>query len=96
MTVLGSGGVVTVEIPFNTYPDVPVGVRVTDSIGTRRVTFEPFDHYRGELEAFSRAVRERSRKAPIPIEDALANQRVLDALFASERSGTWEQVAGGT
>lgn len=89
VTALGSGGVITVEIPFNTHPDVPVGVQVTDSIGTRRVTFGPFDHYRGELEAFSRAIREGAETAPTPPQDALDNQRVLDALFASEKSGGW-------
>ncbi len=95
VTALGSGGVVTIEIPFNTHPDVRVGVQVTDSIGTRRVTFDPFDHYRGELEAFSRAIRDGADTAPTPPQDALDNQRVLDALFASEKSGGWEAVAGG-
>lgn len=92
VTALGSGGVVTIEIPFNTHPDVRVGVQVTDSIGTRRVTFDPFDHYRGELEAFSRAIRDGAETAPTPPQDALDNQRVLDALFASEKSGGWEAV----
>lgn len=95
VTALGSSGVVTIEIPFNTHPDVPVGVQVTDSISTRRVTFGPFDHYRGELEVFSRAIRDGADTAPTPPQDALDNQRVLDALFASEKSGGWEAVAGG-
>jgi predicted dehydrogenase len=94
VTALGSGGAVSVEIPFNTYPDVPVHVEVRDSIGRRRVAFEPFDHYGGELEAFSRAVRDGAQSPPTPPADALANQRVLDALFASAKSGTWERVGG--
>ena len=32
------------------------------------------------------------RPAPTPPEDAVGNQKVLDALFASERSGGWVQV----
>jgi hypothetical protein len=28
--------------------------------------------------------------APIPIEDAVANMRVIDALFRSAHSGHWE------
>lgn len=92
VTAYGSGGVVSVDIPFNTYPDVPVHVTVTDSIGSRRVPFGPFDHYGGELDAFSRAIREQAASAPTPPSDALDNQRVLDALFASERSGGWEKV----
>lgn len=92
VTAFGSGGVVSVDIPFNTYPDVPVYVTVTDSIGSRRVPFGPFDHYGGELDAFSLAIREQAPSAPTPPSDALANQRVLDALFASEQSGGWEKV----
>lgn len=39
-------------------------------------------------DAFSRAIRTQS---PLPwgIDDAIANMRVIDALFASEKSGAW-------
>jgi predicted dehydrogenase len=43
-------------------------------------------------EAFSRAVRGEVA-LPHGIEDAIANMRVIDALFRSERSGAWEAVA---
>jgi predicted dehydrogenase len=92
VATFGPGGVVTVELPFNTYPDVPAHVTVTDGIGTRRAAFGPFDHYRGELEAFSRAVRSGDTDELTPPTDALENQRVLDALFASAESGNWEPV----
>jgi hypothetical protein len=28
------------------------------------------------------------------VEDAIQNMRIIDALFASQRSGMWEAVAG--
>ena len=42
------------------------------------------------LDAFSRAVL---GEAPLefPIEDAIANMRVIDAAFRSARSGDWEK-----
>jgi predicted dehydrogenase len=43
-------------------------------------------------EAFSRAVRGEI-ELPYGVEDAIANMRVIDALFRSERSGRWEDVA---
>ena len=43
------------------------------------------------FDAFSRAVREGGRE-PTPPEDAIANMKVLDALFRSEKSGSWEKV----
>ncbi|MFP4011153.1 MAG: Gfo/Idh/MocA family protein [Spirochaetaceae bacterium] len=92
VTALGGSGAVTVELPFNIYSDVPVYVTVRDGIGSRRVAFGPYDQYQGELDAFSEAVRSGASVAPTPPSDALANQRVLDALFASEKSGTWETL----
>jgi predicted dehydrogenase len=65
---------------------------VTDSGGTRDVYFDALDQYGEELEAFSLAVRGQQLDALTPVSDALANQRVLDALFASEESGSWQEV----
>jgi predicted dehydrogenase len=50
------------------------------------------DQYVAMFEAFSRAVRSGG-PVPVPPEDAVANQRVLDALFRSEKSRGWEKVA---
>ena len=49
------------------------------------------DQYQLQGEAFSRAVRGEIA-LPYGIEDAIANMRVIDALFRSERSGRWEDV----
>jgi len=89
--IYGTSGTISVDIPFNTPEDVPVKVNLRDSIGARELTFTAQDQYRLEFEAFSRAVRENAEAPTLP-EDALANQRVLDALFASERSGNWESL----
>ncbi len=89
--VLGSGGELSVILPFNAYPDTPLEVSVTTGIGTRRVYTPPTDQYVEMFEAFSRAIREGG-KEPTPPEDAVANMKVLDALFRSEKSGGWEKV----
>jgi predicted dehydrogenase len=74
--VIGSGGEMTIHLPFNAYPDVPLQVS---------------DQYVEMFEAFSRTVREGG-SVPTPPQDAIANMKVLDALFRSEKSGTWEKV----
>ena len=89
--VLGSGGTLSILLPFNAYPDTPLQVSVTTGIGTRQVYAPVSDHYVEMFEAFSRAVREGGA-APTPPEDAVANMKVLDALFKSEKSGAWEKV----
>jgi predicted dehydrogenase len=88
---LGSGGALSVLLPFNAYPDSPLQVSVTTGLGTREVYTPPTDQYVEMFEAFSRAVREGG-SAPTPPEDAVANMKVLDALFKSEKSGAWEKV----
>ena len=54
-------------------------------------TFEPLNMYVNQAEKFSTAVR--GGKLEFPLEDGLANMRILDALFRSGKSGTWEAVA---
>jgi predicted dehydrogenase len=89
--VLGSGGMLSVILPFNAYPDSPMQLSVTTGVGTRQVCTPATDQYVEMFEAFSRAVREGA-KEPTPAEDAVANMKVLDALFRSEKSGGWERV----
>ena len=54
-------------------------------------TFAPVNQYGLQAEAFSRAVRNGDASA-FPLEDALLNMRVLDAVFRSAQSGRWEDV----
>jgi len=43
------------------------------------------------FDAFSKSIIE-DKAVPTPPEDAIANMRVIDALFKSEKSGFWEDV----
>ena len=63
-----------------------------DGAGIRAEELPASDQYQLQGEAFSRAVRGEIA-LPYGIEDAIANMRVIDALFRSEKSGAWEAVA---
>ena len=89
--VYGSGGELSVLLPFNAYPDTPLQLSVTTGVGNRQVYAPATDQYVEMFEAFSRVVREGGT-VPTPPEDAVANLKVLDALFKSEKSGGWEKV----
>lgn len=89
--VVGTNGKLAVEIPFNMYGDVPARVDITTSIGQRTVFPGPAEQYRIMFEAFSKSLRE-GKPVPTPPEDGVANMKVLDALFRSEKSGGWEPV----
>jgi predicted dehydrogenase len=94
--IAGTRGRLEIEVPFN--PDRHHPTRIVfddgrDLSGSGRETeeFIPADQYRLQGDAFSRAILEGT-KLEFPIEDAVANMRVIDALFRSERSGTWEEI----
>jgi predicted dehydrogenase len=88
---LGSGGGLSVHLPFNAYPDVPLLVSVDTGVGSRKIFSPATDQYVEMFEAFSRAVREGG-SVPTPPQDAIDNMKVLDALFRSEKSAAWEKV----
>jgi predicted dehydrogenase len=87
--IYGSGGSIHFSIPFNMYADVSPELVVITRFGERRPALPAADQYGLEFEAFSDALR-RDLPVPTPAEDAVANQKVLDALFRSESSGGWE------
>ena len=91
VTVFGTGGSLTVNVPFNAYPDVPLPVTVETGVSTREVMCGPADQYAEMFKAFAFAVRDGG-PAPTPPSDALANMKVLDALFRSAESDGWETV----
>lgn len=81
-----------VKIPFNAPNDVACEIRLNSGdIHQKEVEtlqFEVCDQYRIQAEAFSRAVKDDTA-VPVPLEDALANTRVLEAVFQSAREGRW-------
>lgn len=91
----GTRGRIEIEIPFNAPPDAPCRYRIDDGSrldgGSAVVESLPVaDQYQLQAEAFSRLVRERAPDAS-GLDDARANMRVLDALFAAARSHRFER-----
>ncbi len=89
--VVGTSGRLELRIPYNMYPDVPAELEVTTSVGTRTVACGPAGQYRAMFDAYSKRILEGAPE-PTPPEDAIANMKTLDALFRSERSGSWEEL----
>jgi predicted dehydrogenase len=95
VTIVGDKGRIEVLIPFNAPIDRPTEIAIdpgADLIGGGRTieTFPVCDQYTLQGDAFSRAIRDGS-PLEFPIEDAIANMRVIDALFRSAKSGGWEK-----
>jgi predicted dehydrogenase len=96
VTVVGDKGRVEIAIPFNAPPDRPTRIHFDSGVdlfggGTRVEEIATCDQYTLQGEAFSRAVL-GEEKLEFPIEDAVAQMRVIDALFKSAKSAQWEKV----
>jgi len=57
----------------------------------RREVTKPVDQYTEEADAFCRAVLGEEPLA-YGVDDAIQQMRILDAIFRSEKSGSWEDV----
>jgi predicted dehydrogenase len=96
MQILGTKGRIEIEIPFNAPPDRPCRIFVDDGsklgdASARLETFDVVDQYTLQGDLFARAIREGTPLA-FPLEDAVANMRVLDAVFRAGASGRWEEL----
>ena len=95
VTIVGEAGRIEIMIPFNAPPDRPAEIAIDTGAdlfgGGRRVEqFAICDQYTLQGDAFSRAIL-NATPLEFPIEDAILNMRVIDALFRSAKSGTWER-----
>ena len=93
----GSTGRIELPVPVNAPQGATTRILIDDcssleGTGIVSETLPGSDQYQLQGEAFSRAVRGEIA-LPYGVDDAVANMRVLDALFRSERSGCWETVA---
>jgi predicted dehydrogenase len=91
----GTKGRIEIEIPFNAPPDRPCRILVDDGrdVFGSGITAEEFpvcDQYELQGDAFSRAVLEDGA-VPVPLEDAIKNMAVIEAIFRSAESGKWEK-----
>jgi predicted dehydrogenase len=94
MQLFGTTGRIEIEIPFNAPPDRPCRIFVDDGsdlhgAGIHTETFPVCDQYTIQGDLFSQAVRGEA-EVPVPLEDAIRNMAVIDALFRSAESGAWE------
>jgi predicted dehydrogenase len=88
MHFIGTDARIEIEIPFNAPPDRPCRIFVNDAVEE----FPVCDQYTIQGDEFSRAIMEDT-EVPVPIEDALKNMAVIEAVFAAGKSGEWQTIA---
>jgi predicted dehydrogenase len=91
---IGTRGRIELEIPFNAPKDRPTRLFIDGSGdlfggGISTETFPVSDQYTLQGDAFSKAVLENT-EVPVPLEDAINNMAVIEAIFKSARTSQWE------
>ena len=94
MQFLGTEGRVEIKIPFNAPNDRPCEILIDDGKdvfggGIRQEAIPACDQYTIQGDAFSKAIREGT-EVPVPLEDAIANMAVIEAIFRSADTKRWE------
>jgi predicted dehydrogenase len=92
---VGTKGRIELLVPVNVPPDREVKLLVDSGAdlfggGIAEETFPIRDQYTLQGDAFSRAILEGG-EVPVPLEDAIANMAVIEAVFRSAESGRWEK-----
>ena len=96
VTLLGTAGRITLQVPCNASADAPNRLMIDDGsalddVSSRVEAIPVFDQYTIEFDEFSKAVR-GERQQVTPLEDAVANMRVIDAVFRSAAEDRWVDV----
>ena len=90
----GTEGRLEIEIPFAAPNDRPCRIFLDDggllAGNLQTMEFETCDQYTVQGDLFSKAILEDS-EVPTPLEDAVKNMQVIEAIFRSAESGHWEE-----
>ncbi|HAA49879.1 MAG TPA: NAD-binding protein [Planctomycetaceae bacterium] len=88
VNIFGTTGRVEIEIPFNAPPDRPCLMWHETADGIEEIEFPICDQYTIQGELMSQAILDDT-PVPTPIADAVANMKVIEAVFESGRTGGW-------
>jgi predicted dehydrogenase len=96
MQILGTKARIDMEIPYNIPTDRPGRIFIDDGseLGGRNARVEEFDtvdQYTIQGDAFSRAILD-NKEVPVPLENALGNMQVIEAVLRAGQSGRWETI----
>jgi predicted dehydrogenase len=91
---IGTKGRIELEVPVNVPPDRPTRLLIdagTDLFGggITAETFPACDQYTLQGDAFSKAILDNT-EVPVPVEDAIRNMAVIEAIFRSAETSQWQ------
>jgi predicted dehydrogenase len=88
VNIFGTTGRIEIEIPFNAPNDTRCKMWHEQYDSMAEITFDVVDQYTIQGDLFSQAILNNT-EVPTPIEDAVANMKVIEAIFESAQNGVW-------
>jgi predicted dehydrogenase len=88
VNIYGTEGRVEIEIPFNAPPDRPCKVWHQRGSEIEEIVFDIVDQYTIQGDLFSQAIL-NDTDVPTPLEDAVANMKVIEAIVRSGKEAAW-------
>lgn len=85
--IFGTGGIIEVDRPFNPESDKTARIFLKKPGERETIEVEAVDQFRLQVDAFCNSIT-HGTAVPTPLEDALANMKVIDAVFKSDKKGT--------
>lgn len=92
VNILGTKGRIEIENPFGGPPEVAWRMWLHSGRDQEEIVFDICNQYALEFDAFSLAVLNNT-DVYTPLEDGIANLKVIDAIRESAKSGAWVQVS---
>jgi predicted dehydrogenase len=88
VNAFGTEGRIEIEIPFNAPVDRPCRLWHQSGAEVEEIEFDICNQYTIQGDLFSKAILDDS-PVPTPIEDAVSNMRVIEAIIHSGKTGQW-------
>jgi predicted dehydrogenase len=93
--IYGTSGRIELPIPFSPPSDWRARILVDDGRdvlggGLETIELDPVDQFTRQADRFAEAIRGMG-DVPVPLEDAIGNMAVMDAIFKSIETGRWEK-----
>jgi len=91
MEASGEKGSILLPIPFNPIGDSATEIHIKHNGENEIITIDECDHYREMGDSFALSIL-NDQPVLTPLEDGIANMRVIDAVFESAAKGQWISV----
>jgi len=91
VNVFGTEGRVEIEIPFNAPPKKPCKIWHQQGSDVQEIRLPRCDQYSIQGDLLSQAILDDA-PVPTPLDDAIANMKVIEAVIANAKSGSWQTL----